>query len=170
MLEILSHFRPVDILRCISALPIHTVVPIGMDLANHHFPNCFSIDPISLRYVRAVLSSSSSGMELAIPDLVVLRFSTSGGVARLLSHLEYRVIPVPFDHLLPPYSLHLVRSLNHISVIHNSFPSGNLTFFLCCNIIIYLVGVSVVVRGPWWFNNWNNVVGAKRPSIKGLWR
>jgi len=63
-----------------------------------------------------------------MPHAVVLHFSTSGGVARILSRLVYRVVPVPFDHLLPPYGFHLVHSLNNISFIPNSFPLGNLAF------------------------------------------
>jgi len=99
-----------------------------------------------LWYAEALLSSSSGGIELAITDAVVLHFSTSGGIARVLSQLVYRVVPVPFDQLLPPYSLHLVHSLNHLSLIDDSFPSGNLAFLLFSNIVLYLVEVSVVVR------------------------
>jgi len=121
------------------------VVPLGVDLAKHYVPKCFSIDLMFLWYVEAVLSSSSGGIELPIPDAVVLHFSPSGGIARVLSQLVYSVILVPFDPLLPPYSLHLVHSLNHSSFIHNAFPPGTLAFLLFCNIVVYLVEVSVVV-------------------------
>jgi len=70
-----------------------------------------------------------------------------------------RLVPIPFDHLFPPDSLHLVHSLNQISGIPDSFASSNFTLFFLYDIVAYLVEVSVVVGLLWWFEYWDNGVG-----------
>ena len=93
----------------------------------------------------------------------MLYFSTSSNITRVFGYLVDRVVPIPFDHLVPPDRLHLIDSLNHISLIHDPFPSGYLTFLFFCDIIVYLVEVCVVVGYLWWFNNRDNVVGGEWP-------